>query len=471
MHENSDWDDWQTRLQRYALNEFYYSNLQYDNVNKVAQMLKRCGALYVNTRSVYNPVYRLVNVYADKVYSGTVDYANLSSGAFPVVASPEIVTALKRLLRWSNWNSAKQLYVRTGEKYGDVFLRVVDNVASRRVALEVVEPQKVRYVRKDTAGNIKEIWFEYYQNTATPSVTGTTASINRKVTEVITQDLITIYHDDAPVDRWPNVWGFVPVTHALAVAEGRVFGSTRYNSSRVKIDEINSQASLLNDQTRKAIIPYIATIGVKLDAGSLTRSADTMDEIINLPLPAGTDIKMLAPSIDIASALRNIEAQLAELREDNPELFLYQLTNMSVSPSGTALRQFMDLAVNKILGAQGVYDDALNRACQMALTIGGVQGYADFEGFTMQSFAQGQLDFDMLPRDVLYEDVDQQFKINALMQSGAPQQAIWTELKIAPETQEQWLTMLEEQNDTLISAQLAQMGAIGGDRTPELEVD
>src|SRR5690606_33540167 len=189
---------------------------------------------------------------------------------------------------------------------------------------------------------------------------------------IITGDEYVYYTDDKETDRYPNPFGFVPVTHVKATDEDFQYGAVRWNNSRVKIDEINAQAALLNDQMRKSIIPYIATIGGALAKGALTRSATTMDEIINIAVPQGGDVKAIVPHVDVASALQNIQAQLDELREDNPELFLYQITKMSVAPSGVAMDNFYDLAVTKILGAQGVYDDAFRRACQMALTIGGV---------------------------------------------------------------------------------------------------
>lgn len=472
LYENAaEWDEWHIRLERYKQNDYYYSNVQYDDVNAILSALRKSGRLYVNTRSIYNPIFRLVNLYADKVYPATLDLINLDSGAVPVVANDRIRKSLIQLFRWSNWNMTKQLYVRTGEKYGDVFLRVSDDVVSRRVVIEVLSPQKVRYVRKDSAGNIKEIWIEYLTkrenrpqvNITTPLV-GTPVNPDQviRVTEVITQDYIIILHDDKPVQSWDNPFGFVPVVHVKAADEGFRYGSARWTVSRTKIDEINSQAALLNDQVRKSIIPYIATIGGALDAKALKRSGATMDEIINIAVGIGGDVKAVVPNVDIASALNNIQAQLDELREENPELFLYQLTDMTVPPSGVALRTFFDLAVNKISGAQGVYDDAFIRCCQMALTIGGVNGYTNFEGYTLESFALGELDFSIRPRDVIFDAIPQVDRLNFLLASGAPQGAIWTALQVSAEDQAKWKQELETQNDAVIEAQLQSIGGVGG---------
>jgi hypothetical protein len=471
LYDNVSWDDWETRLRRYQQNEYYYTNMQYSDINRYAQRIRETGKLYVNVRGIYNPIYRMVNIYADKVYPGMLDLTRLNGGAIPVVADDAIRRALIRLFRWSNWNSEKQLYPRIGEKLGDVFINVIDDIESERVVLEVLMPEKVRYLKKDMAGNIKDIWIEYIEvpddrPEIKAPLTGLGKTLpspsrdRRRVTQVITPESITIYHDGDVYDAWDNPFGFVPVVHVKASDEGFKFGNVRWMTS--KIDEINSQAALLNDQMRKSVIPYIATIGGKLEKGSLARSGETMDEVLNIGVPLGGDVKAIVPHVDIASALQNIQSQLDELREDHPELFLYELADMTVSPSGIALRQFFDLAVNKITGAQGVYDDALIRACQMAMTIGGVQGYQDFKAFNINSFDRGDLDFSFRERPVIYDALPQVDRVNFLLASGAPQKAIWNELKVSEDDQLEWEKLLDEQNDTAIQNQINAIGGQGG---------
>jgi hypothetical protein len=463
---DSAWDDYAARLTRYQVNEFYYSNTQYDRLNILVGRLRQEGRLYVNTRTIYNPVSRLVGIYADKVYPATINLETLATGAIPVEGDQRIIDALITLLKWSNWNSEKQLYVRAGEKLGDTFIRVVDNVDSRRVFLEVLAPQKIKYLKVDGAGNIKDIFIEYY-DTEEEEIDGNghVTSKRVKIGERITGDTVIIYRDGEEADRYDNPFGFVPIAHGKPTDEDKRFGVVRWNNSRTKIDEINSQAALLNDQTRKSVIPYIATIGGQLAKGALTRSATTMDEIINIAVPQGGDVKAIVPHVDIGSALKNIEAQLDELREDNPELFLYQLTKMTVAPSGVAMENFFDLAVTKIQGAQGVYDDTFRRACQMALTIGGVQGYAGFESFNANSYEQGDLEFAIRPRDVFKNSLNPRDRINFLITSGAPQSGVWDELQISAEKQAAWVIEKDAlaQKQMEQQAQMEQQSAAAGD--------
>lgn len=465
MYTNMEWDEFEGRLSRYTLNDLYYANLQYDRVNAYAQQFREAGKLYVNTRSIYNPVSRLVTVYANKIYPGALDLENLTTGALPVEGDDKQIAALIRLFRWSNWNSEKQLFVRDGEKFGDSFLRVVDDTASQRVILEVVSPHKVKYVKKDAAGNIKEIWLEYYETPDDrPNLPGESRVAAKMIciTEIITADRVKVYHDGKLEDEYDNPFGFVPVVHIKSTDEGKAYGTVRWSAVRPKIDEINSQAALLNDQMRKSIIPYIATIGAALAPGSLTRSAATMDEIINIPLPLGGDVKAVVPQVDIASALNNITSQLDELEKDLPELILYKLAEMNISPSGVAMRQFIEPAVNNVASTMGVYDDGLRRACQMAMTIGGAQGYKDFEGFGLRSFERGDLEFTLRPRDVIYDEPTKEKRLDFLAASGAPQSAIWGELGYSEITQAAWKRENEEANGAMLDMQIQRLASTKG---------
>jgi hypothetical protein len=95
----------------------------------------------------------------------------------------------------------------------------------------------------------------------------------------------------------------------------------------------------------------------------------------------------------------------------------------------------------------GLYDDALTRACQMAMTIGGVNQYANFEPFNLGSFDAGNLDFTIRPRSVFYEGIDLEKKITLLQQSGTPPEATWELLLIKPEDQLRWRGILDKQKE------------------------
>ena len=456
-YDNPDWDAYSARIERYKYCESYYENAQYDALNSLGLQRRVYGKLYTNIRGIRNPVARLVNLYADKIYPAAIDTEDLSKGAIPILAPPEIKAALIQLFAWSNWSAGKQVYVRNGEKLGDSFIKVVDLVGNRRVALEVLAPQKVKDFTADVAGNIKQIVIEYPDHDPYPLPVYNQVSappVRFIRTEVITGTEVTVYRDGKVVERYSNPFGFVPVVHAKPRDEGHKFGSPRFRVAQSKIDESNSQAALLNDQVRKSIIAYLFTSGFKLDPASIQRTTTNMDEILTFSAPVDSDAKFLAPSLDIPAGLANLEGLLDEIRQDLPELYLYDL-NKSTAVTGVGLRQKFDLSVAPILAAMSVYDDALMRACQMALTIGGMQQYAGFESFGESSYADGALAFKIRPRAVFEDGMADKDRINFLLQSGAPQRAIWKALDINEADMEEWAALLSEQNDALISQQMS----------------
>ena len=61
-------------------------------------------------------------------------------------------------------------------------------------------------------------------------------------------------------------------------------------------------------------------------------------------------------------------------------------------------------AESKVVDYRDVYDGALVRAQQMAAAIGGWRGYAGFDGFGLESYAQGALDHQIGNRPVFAKD-------------------------------------------------------------------
>lgn len=452
---NPRWDDYNTRMTRYQLCDMYYSNEQYSGLNRwLVQMQKQKG-MYVHIRGIYNPVSRMVNLYSDKVYAGQLDYKRFSrNSALPLVADELLLEPLRSILRNSNFNTIKNTYVRMGEKYGDVFLKVADDPDAGKVSIEILDPKKVKYVDKDMAGNIRELWIEYQTYDDRPDIG--TETRDRSVDtwlDIYTKTEIKRYKNEQLVDTWANIHGFVPAVHAKAHDEGHKYGATRYNSARSKIDEINSQASLLNDSVRKMVIPLLVGVGARINEEAINRSMNSNDEITALSVGLGAEVDYLSPTIDIDSALRNVVQQIEELKEDIPELFLYKALE-SIPPSGVALRQMFDLSLSKINSAMGTYDDALMRVLQMAITVGAVGKYEGFTNFDIGSYDRGELNFEILPRSVFYEGLEQFQYVNFLIANGTPQTGIWTELDVAPEVQAEWLEILAQQDDLEVTQQL-----------------
>jgi hypothetical protein len=99
--EYYSWDVYESRLFRYALSESYYTSTVYKAITPFAQRLKSTNDLYKYIRAIQNPVYRLVEAYVAKVYGGSIDFEDLSTGAIPILmADDTLKEALKQLYLW-----------------------------------------------------------------------------------------------------------------------------------------------------------------------------------------------------------------------------------------------------------------------------------------------------------------------------------------------------------------------------------
>jgi hypothetical protein len=107
---------------------------------------------------------------------------------------------------------------------------------------------------------------------------------------------------------------------------------------------------------------------------------------------------LIAP-LQIGDTSTEIQNQLKVLEQDYPEL-RDDTYNAAGDTSGIAIelaRQRVETRVNK---RRPNYDNALVRAQQMAIAIGGFRKYKGYEGFGLDSYAAGLLDHSIGERPV-----------------------------------------------------------------------
>lgn len=443
--ERHEWDDLAARLLRYAVNEGYYSNVAYSQIESYAARLKADRHLYKHIRGIYNPVNRLVEFYVAKCAGGPLDFETLEQGAVPLLmASPALKAAVRQTWLWSNWRSQKNVYVRTGAKLGDVFLWVTDEPARQKVRLEVVDPAKIRDVETDGGGNVTSATLDYVRADAD---TGRDYRYRLEVDK----DWFRTFRDGQPyayaedaegndVAEWPNPYGFVPLVHTQHRDMGLGYGTSAFHGIEPKIDEVNDAASILNDAVRKSvnILYYAAGVsGPSMITPSSNGSEDAgqglRDEAPMLYGPKDSVIQPLTPQVNIADAGANVDRLLLELERDAPELALHRLRE-SGSLTAPGVRAGYGDAIERAQEAQGNYDDGYIRAQKMAISIGGMRRYAGFEGFDLDSYDQGDLEFFIRERPVIGDDLSRLERVNALRDAGnAPtslQELILEELDI-----------------------------------------
>lgn len=483
--EDATWDTLDARMGRYSLNTTYYNNKAYKNIKKlIAAHLNRPRRLYRNTRGVYNPVSRLVQLYVAKLYGGELDYDNLEEGAIPIrQADDKLRDAIRQLWIWSNWATKKSLYGRLGTKLGDVALKVVDEPLKGRVRLEVVHPGKIKYAEVDAYGDVQMIVFEYPDWEQVGDPVKNIQYRQYLYTEVITPDEFQTfkngkphgyYADDSGIaqPRWDNEYGFVPVSLNQHIDEGKQWGATPFHTAIDKIDELNEEASLLNDQIFKAITPVwafpgvAATQKVSIKPESTKSGESDKDQlpVLYLPEGAGQPYPMIG-QINIADTIGNITGLLREIERDMPELSLHMLREGG-NLTAPGVRAGYSDASDRILEARGNYDSALVKAQKMAIAIGGMRGYRNMEPYDLSA-----LEFDddiqhyIGNRPVIPDTLSRREEFEVLRDADAPTWLVLTKLGESQEVIDR--VVGEEETKKRNEVRGAFQGIFGGDDSAE----
>jgi hypothetical protein len=432
--EGVNYGDYEARLARYRLARAYYNNTVYDMLgDNTPNEFVKSRRLYRFMRGIYNPVERQNNLIVAYTYRGAVDLQNLRGGALPLQCDDRLLEPLTQLIKWSNLGQQLSDYVRRNARDGDVFWWLVDDPFRRRVRLELLDAEKVRDVERDEVGNIRAAVIEYrrFEEPDTGRYVPGKGRVSVQdgkaytYTMVVTRDEFVTYRDgeeygyqlDAngePMSRWPNDYGFVPLKHAYYDEGQDGWGKNSFlGTPRVKIDELNDQASIINDSIRRVIQPILKVKNVNFvgrdgrATTELTTDVDSRTDMIMLRLSKpDADIEALTIPLDIGQAAKNRDDLLAELMRDMPELSLQSIRDNAGNLSGRAIENLYGDATSSIENTRKNVDPPLAAALQMGLTIGGIRRYDGFTGITADSYDRGELELDIRARPVIEDKLD-----------------------------------------------------------------
>lgn len=415
------WDTYEARLYRYAHNASVVNGTLYSSINRYAAAHLVKSNLYRHIRPVYSPASRLVDLYVAYVMGGSLDLESMTGGAIPIVTSNKaLLDAIRQGFIWSRWGELKSLYVRTGATYGDVLLNVVDDRDSRKVRMEVLHPGIIRAADFDGVGNFKMLTLEDERveddPVPKPGLLGSLSLAQTKTytyTQIIEHEnpgdknnpnirfrtfkdgkSFAFYRDGGGqwVDEWTEPYGFIPAVLVKHQDIGLNFGASSFQNSLRKIDEVNDFASLLNDQVRKSVnvMWYFAGVGSKdeLDAG-----VEKRDQTPAIYGPADSQPYPMIANMPIGEALLVLQEMIAENERDNPELALQRIRDGGSNMTAPGIRAGYSDGIGRIVEGQGNYGHGLIRGVQMLVSIGGYNGYDNFQSFNLDSYAAGKLDF------------------------------------------------------------------------------
>ena len=434
--QEAAFSDADSRALRYRRFWDYYTNNLYNQLSSH----KATRGLYRHIRPIYNPVTRLVDFYVAKVYGGELAVDG-RGGAIPLVTdNDELRAAVNQLWQWSNWQAKKQLFIRWGACLGDAAIKVIDDPNRKKVYLQVLHPRMIKDAQFDWRGNIIAAVIEYADYE--PSTTGKGQYVAFTYREVITKEQFSTFKNNEPFDyygsgeTWGNPYGFVPLVIAVHKDAGLDWGLSCFHADDQKIDELNDQASILNDRMRKANNPQWLFAGVRgkteIDTSSTDATTDEKSRQTNNALygQEGASATALVSDVGMVQSLENIRELLNELERDYPELALHRLRETGGDWSGRAISLVYQDASDKVVEARGNYDGALVRAQQMGLSIGGLRRYRGFESFGLMSYEQGNEEHSIGSRPVLASGVDAQ-QIELAVKTGVPNRFLWDKLGLS----------------------------------------
>lgn len=304
---------------------------------------------------------------------------------------------------------------------GSVLVEVIDDVLKGKVYANIVWPGLVFDLSLDSAGNVKAYTLQY-RATDENGI----AYTYRK--EVDGFDFRT-FRDGNLFDFTgfgavvPNPYGFVPAVWAKHIDLGGIHGAPVIHASLGKIDELNSLMSHAHDQVHKAIASpmIIASVGgiTNLIRRNVKRGptedlelpSGGRESALLLKAPADTKVLPLLGSLDLSAVQLYAKSLIFEIEQDHPELSMWsELRKMSVVTGPGASRMLGDV-VGPVTEAQALYDQQTKKLLQMAVAISGWRAnsgiwelnrqQAKFLPFGLESFLDGELDFDIEPRALI----------------------------------------------------------------------
>jgi len=466
-----DWSAYEYRLFRYGFYNLLYHNKVFTALERYRRQHLRERGLYRFTRPIYNPISRLVELEAAKAYGGALDWDDFSHGAIPLQnADDRIVAAVRQVFKWSNWGQRKTLYARNASRFGDSVINITTDFLSQKLRLELLHPGVLKDIETGPTGFAKSVVIEYERQEPADEKPWL-------YTLVIDEDRFATYKDGEPfafhadpfgrlTAEWANPYGFVPVVPAQSLDVGERWGATSFHASIEKIEEANDLASILHDQVRKAVTaPYYLAGVTSLDQIKEDVAAvgddDAEDEEgeaarSSVPVilgPEGSTAQILVANINIADSLQTLERLLDEIEDDIPQLSLNHMRRQGGDLTYPGVTTAYDDAISRIQEFRANVDGGLLRALQMAISIGAYHRFEGFRPFSLDSYRQGALDFQIAERPVVRDSLSKRDQVELYTQTNAPDEWSW---ELLGRTAEEIAQAKTQQADTArqVAAQL-----------------
>lgn len=353
------------------------------------------------------------------------------------------------ILRWSNWATQKQPYIRSLATYGDGIIKVVTRTGAdgepRRVFFRIITPENftdfdvdergfLTYVRLDiprserqSDGKLREyihveIWDKRLGTYRTWQVSKDKAFVetDRLGAPLVDQDIEALTGSD-----------FVPFVHTKFIDDGENRGMAAIEPALDKIDELNAMAARLHRRlflyataSEQLVSNVLDPDGMPLGTGPLDEIQWTEDGDILRP-PPGFRLDPRNKDVDFEAMLAAIQSQWDHLRQtDLPELDWGQVGDTTREMSGIALRILLTAALAKAIEVRGNAEAGLIRATQMGMTLAQNGGLEQFSESNIGSWERDDFEFWFDERTIIGLTEEEQSTINLRNAQAAEKKAL-----------------------------------------------
>lgn len=432
-----------TRFIRYNTARSYYYNTIYDSLNLLSTHVKSDERLYKFIRGIANPVKQENDLLVSYTYRGTIDTQTLKGGSIPLIYdNTALEEPTKLIMKWSNLDQQLSGYVRDAALLGDVAWWIVVDPFRQRVRMEQVDPARVKYVERDEVGNVRACVIEYERDEQ-PEVQRYQPGLNGLALQKTKTYLFTLkatkdwfetykdgeafaYYQDAsgrPVWRWPNIYGFVPLKMAYYAMGKDGWGQNSFfGTARRQIDELNDQASILNDSVRNVVVPLLQALNVR-KSSEITIEREDKDSMAIVYLSGDkAELKPVSIPLDLAAAIQNRNGLYAELVRNMPILALQQMRDIGGNLSGIAIQNMFGDAISVVENLRKNLNPPLVAAVQMGISMAAIHGFEGFGAFNERSFDAGDMEMQIADTPVIEDRLSKGEKVDKLVVvSGLPE--------------------------------------------------
>jgi hypothetical protein len=430
--------------ERYALLEAYYSGEVYSRADAHHRMIQTWAGFPKAIRPISLMFKRSVDFWPGQVYPGawTGDGLPASNGRpntipYDVDTTEELRLAVQQAYAWANGAQFLSRAVHLGAKLGDVFAEVEvhwgEENQSHKVYPVLIHPRHVIHLELNERGDVKAYRLaipRYDEVNKTQYLWG----------KAVTKETVTYYKDDDEYSyvenqpaSVPNEWGFVPAAWIPHQALSGIHGAPAMDGVIPTLDEYQGILASMDDYLHKfvrqgVIIETKDTAGLTTFLGgqqastfsnefgeSYNQQSKDRQQINVMAAPEGTRVHHLITNLGLGEADGHISRIAREIEDALPEIVFAERLQAMDQVTGPGARALVSRVQQKLDDVAGNYDSGVVKLGQMCSAMGGelistgqwglTPAQQRFTPFNLQSYQKTELDFGLVPRELVPKTV------------------------------------------------------------------